>query len=158
MVSQIIHWAEAKDRSLRDASGELSFNNFKPRPFLSRPGLVALCYADLVDRYGVAGDVSIDMFPRTRLPGPPYGHPAQAETNLIQLRAGPHSYFYLVDNSGTVLEHFVATDDEVSLLPLPELVPPEQDSSPYRYPQPVQHFTVSGGTRNPEGKPAQRVK
>jgi hypothetical protein len=151
VVSKIRHWTEEKDQALRDASGEtLGFKSFNPRPVLTRPGLVALCYAHLVEQYGVSSNISIDIFPRSRLLGPPGGHAAQAEMHLIQLKSGERSFFYLVNDLGTALEHFLITDGEVTLLPLPELVPPERHQLPYRYPQEAQHFMVRVGTPHPD--------
>lgn len=151
VVSKIRRWTDEKNQALRDASGQTrGFNSFNPRPVLTRPGLVALCYAHLVEQYGVSSNVSIDMFPRSRLLGPPGGHPAQAEMHLIRLQAGERSFFYLVDDLGTALEHFLITDGDLTLLPLSELVPPEQYKLPYRYPQEVQHFTVRVDTLRPD--------
>jgi hypothetical protein len=151
VVSKIRRWTDEKDQALRNASEEtLGFNSFNPRPGLTRPGLVALCYAHLAEQYGVSSTVSIDVFPRSRLIGSPDSHMAQAETHLVRLRSGERSFFYLVDDLGNALEHFLITNGDLTSLPLPELVPPEKYELPYRYPQEVQHFTVRVDTPHPD--------
>jgi hypothetical protein len=151
VISKIRRWTDEKDQALRETSGQtLGFNSFNPRPVLTRPGLVALCYAHLVEQHSVSSYVSIDVFPRSRLIGSPDSHMAQAEIYLLRLQSGERSFFYLVDDLGHALEHFLITDGDLTSLPLPELVPPEKYTLPYRYQQEAEHFTARVSTPHPD--------
>src|SRR5215218_4351708 len=99
---------------------------------LTLPGVVALCYDDLVRHAVERGDVAITVYPRNRWGG--YGsadHPGAGENYVVRLAAGQHSYFYLVDGDGKVYEHYRTAYDDVELLPLPDLLPDETSGNPY---------------------------
>jgi hypothetical protein len=147
VVSRIKFWADSKDAELRRNSDEKrGFSNFKPSPSLTRSGLMALCYVDLVERYGIGGNVTIDVFPRSRLHFVSIGHPAQGVSYLIRFKSGDRSFFYQLNEAGAVTEHYLLSDNDLTLLPLPELLPIESQQLLYKFPQPSERVAVRAGS------------
>lgn len=114
-----------------------------PQLVLTMPGLVSLCFDDLVHRHGKTGDVSIVVFPRNRWEG--YGsvdHPGLGETYVIRLTTTDSEYFYLVDGAGGVSEHYRTEGDDIILLAIPDLLPNDTSGNPYRQPETPRRFEV----------------
>jgi hypothetical protein len=114
-----------------------------PQPVLTLPGLVALCYDDLVRRHGESSEITITVHPRNRWAG--YGsadHPGAGENYVIRLESGPRSYFYLVDGNGRVYEHYRTANGDVELLPIPDLLPDEISGNALREPERPRQFVV----------------
>jgi hypothetical protein len=87
---------------------------------LSEPMLQSLVYAHVRSAYEPDGTITLESHYRTDFPG--YGDPEHfggAETYLIQAKAGPVSYGYVVSSNAKVIEHFRVYDGEVQPMPLP---------------------------------------
>ena len=61
---------------------------------------------------------------------------------MVRLAADQHSYFYLVDGDGKVYEHYRTADDDVELLPIPDLLPDETSGNAVRTPERSRQFVV----------------
>ena len=147
VASKLKHWKDHKERAFQEKLGDaysLDYpSDYTPGVVLTCPALVSLCYVDLVDRYGIGGDVMIDILPRERFSG--YAtpdHPAGGETYLIRFKTDSMNFYYLVDGFGTVSEHYLAAGDDLTLLPLPDLLPLESSMARNRQPQKSQRIKV----------------
>lgn len=136
------HWAETKEEETKNKLGDgygLAWpSDYTPRAVLTQPALIAVCYADLVDRHGKPNAGRIDILPRERFAG--YAtpdHPSGGETYLIRFSVDDEKYVYLVDGTGTVLEHYVEAGDAIRLLPLADLLPVTSSMAAYRDPYPA---------------------
>lgn len=142
-------WSADKQREQspnpEDRSVTYSGHGSVPGVKLTRPAVMALCYAHMCERHGAAGDVTLETFPRVAFPG--YSdpdHPGGLETYLVRGTVGRRSIFYLVKGNGEVLEHFVQEGKALTLAELPDFVG-EPDSG-FQMGQPVasQRVKVKG--------------
>ena len=104
-------------------------------PVLTQADLIALCYVDLIGRYGIGDDVVIDVLPRSFTGFATPDHPSADVTYLMRIKAGKRRFFYLVNSTGKVVEHYLSTGDDLTLLSLPDLLDADKFYSP-RQPQP----------------------
>ncbi len=147
MVFKLRHWKDNKERDFQERLGDgyaLAYAaDYIPTVVLTGPALVALCYADLVERYGIGNDITVDVLPRSRFGG--YAsptHPSGGETYLVRFKSGSMSFFYLVDGFASVSEHYLTTGDDLTLLPLPELLPSEYSVARDRSPERSLHLQI----------------
>jgi hypothetical protein len=104
-------------------------------PVLTPADLIALCYVDLTRRYGIGDDVTIDVLPRSFTEFATPDHPSADVTYLMRIKAGKRRFFYFVDSTGKVTEHYLSTGDDLTLLMLPALFDAD-DFHMARQPQP----------------------
>lgn len=93
-----------------------------PTITLTRPAIVALCYAHLVDHCGVSENVTVETFPRSFTSYATPGHPGGAETYLVRAKAGRRSFFFHVSGAGEVTEHYLSVGTSITPLPLPNFM------------------------------------
>ena len=117
-------------------------------PVLTRPALIALCYADVTKRYGIGEDVTIDTFPRSYTDYATPDHPGGSETYLVRIKAGKRRFFYLVDSNGRASEHYLTTGADLTLLPLPNLLGDDDLHQP-RQPQPSHRIRIRAAQAKP---------
>lgn len=132
-------WASNKERAQSEypdcENVTYSGHDAMPSVTLTRPAIVALCYTDLVDRHAVTGDLTIETFPRSFTSYATVDHPGGGESYILRARAGRHSFFYHVDGTGEVSEHYLIVDSTLTPLPLPNLRGDETTlSRPYALP------------------------
>jgi hypothetical protein len=92
-------------------------------PTLTRADVVALCFADAEGRYAIRGQFAIEAFPRSAAYYSGPDHPAGNEQYLVRISNGDRDFFYLIQASGQVIEHYMVTGGQVSLLTLPKFHP-----------------------------------
>jgi hypothetical protein len=127
VIREINYWASRKQQEVdesRDAETVRveQWAEVEVTHVLTRADLIALCYADMMKRYGIGQVVTIDTFPRSFTEFATPDHPSGPETYLIRIKAGKRRFFYLVNSKGEVSEHFLTTGDDLTLLPLPNLL------------------------------------
>ncbi len=153
MARQLWLWASNKQREQSEypESENVTYSSHGAMPgyVLTRPGIVAVCYTDLVDRHGVTGEVILETFPRARFPSiADANHPGGQESYLVRARAGRRSFFYHVLGTGQFTEHYLIEGATLMALPLPPSVGEEPlgEDSEYRRSQvgQPQRVTIKG--------------
>lgn len=127
VLDRLKGWERDKQERLPDPESESQPAPAQWAPVLvdrafTRPVIIALCYADLVERYGIGEDVAIETFPRAWPEFYSPDHPCGAESYLVRATVGRRSFFYEVAGSGDVTQHFLLTGSDLTLLPLPSFV------------------------------------
>lgn len=148
LVRSLWSWAARKQREQSeypDAENvTYSGHGVVPSITLTRPAIVALCYAHLVDEHGVSGDVTVDTFPRSYTSYATPDHPGGQETYLVRARSGRRSFFYHISGTGEVAEHFLLVGTTITPLPLPNFVG-EEPQYLTREAFPSQQLKITGG-------------
>jgi len=110
-------------------------------PVLTRPAIIALCYADLAERYGAGDTIAIEAHGRgfPGFTGP--DHPGYNDRYLVRAKAGRRSFFWSVNGDGTVTDHFMMAGGQITMLPLPDFGAPDQRT--WQDPMPVQYVQVN---------------
>jgi hypothetical protein len=139
-------WTSRKQEEVVESlNGQLVPGISLPRisitPVLTRADVIALCYADMTKRYGIGEDVTVDAFSRSLPFYETLDHPGGSETYLVRIRAGGRKFHYLVDSKGQVIEHYLTTGSDLTLLELPNLVGAETGGLS-RDPQPSQRLRI----------------
>ena len=110
-------------------------------PALTLPAILSLAYSDLVERYGIGEEVTLDLYPRSFKGFVSVGHPGSDMRYVIRALAGVRSFFYIVDSSGVVYEHFLYSSGEITPLSLPDWY--EYRDQSFLQPQPSRRFRVA---------------
>jgi hypothetical protein len=117
-------------------------------PILTRPAIIALCYADLAERYGVEDSVANEAhsrgFPSFTVPD----HPGYTDRYLVRAKVSRRSYFWGVNGDGTVTEHYKIAGGHITLLPLPDFGSPDQTT--WQEPMPPHRIVVKVGKGWPD--------
>jgi hypothetical protein len=90
--------------------------------FLSQAAVTVLIVADLVDRFGYQGDLSIATHPRGYAGYNDPEHPNHSINYLIECRFAGRVIAYVADSKANVLEHFEVTERGVVPLRIPNLM------------------------------------
>lgn len=127
IITGIRNWLKSKQREIdqhHEPTGEHDAHPIaEPYIILTMPTLVALCYEDLVRRHGRTGPIAIEVHPRSHWMG--YGkaaHPEGEETYAIRLTVRDSNYFYMIDGSCRLFEHFRIKREHFKLLAIPDLL------------------------------------
>jgi hypothetical protein len=133
LIGRLWTWAANKQREQSEypeaENVTYSGHGVVPTITLTRPAIVALCYAHLVDQHGVSEEMTVETFPRSFTSYATPDHPGGQETYLVQARAGRRSFFFHVSGTGEVAEHYLIVGITVTPLPLPNFVGDEFQSS-----------------------------
>lgn len=132
-ITALWTWASKKEREQSEYpdAESVTFMGYSAKPSLTLtgPAVVALCYADLVERHGISEPTTIETFPRGLAGYETPGHPGGGETYLLRFRVGRRNFFYYVSGTGKVTEHFLMVGTTLSLLPLPDFLEPSSSPS-----------------------------
>lgn len=133
VIRGVRKWASKTEREVHGASedqaGSYTGSRIMPKVFFTGPALTALCYTDVVERYGVSQSVTIDSLSRSFTTYATADHPGGQETYLIRFKAGRKSYFYHAHGTGVISEHYLMVSSTITLLPLPDFLGDEYHSS-----------------------------
>jgi hypothetical protein len=91
---------------------------------------------DTTNRHGNGEDVTVDTYPRSYTEYATPDHPGGPETYLVRISVDRRSFFYLLNSDGSVVEHFMTTGADLTLLPLPNLLGadvPHQPRQPWHF-------------------------
>ena len=121
LVKGLRYWSPQQETA--SIEGELVSRTVPARviPVMTEADLVAVCYADVTNRYGIGGKVIVESFPRSNTEYETPDHPGKGVTYLIRIRSGKRQFHYLADSEGKVLEHYLVTGKDLTLLALPTL-------------------------------------
>lgn len=148
VIRGVRQWASKTERQVygasEDQAASYTGSSVMPGMFFTRPALTALCYADVVERYGVSQSVTIDSHSRPLTTYATVDHPGGQETYLIRFKTGRKSYFYHANGTGVVSEHYLLSGSSIALLPLPDFLGDEYQASS-RAPGPAQVLEVRVG-------------
>lgn len=136
MVAQTYKWFEQKNMEI----GELNREDYEagrppthgyvsPEFMLTQGAIVSLAVANLVDRYGYNPDLKLDVYPRGLEGYNDPNHPNSTLSYLIKCSFSDRVVVYIATSSGKVTEHFEIRDSEVTPLPAPNLLAPEETYS-----------------------------
>lgn len=97
-----------------------------PAFMLTQGAIVSLVVANLVERYGYIPDLDLQVFPRGLDGYNDPNHPDSRLSYLIRCAFSNQVIVYIVTSSGNVAEHFQLQDMEITPLPAPNLLAPEE--------------------------------
>lgn len=112
------------------------------KPVFTRAAIVCLCYQDMVTRSGVGTSCTVDVLTRSaeHYAGP--DHPSGMEAYLIRFGIGSRNFIYHVNAYAFVLEHYLISGADMTMLTLPKFV--EHDRPRIDTPKPDLRYTIKG--------------